>query len=91
MYITGAFNSCQMQYKDCCYTLDSIIHQGELPLDWNRAYVTPVYKKGPRTNPSNYRPISFAASCWNTSSPQQYLLTLLTTISCVQINMDFFD
>jgi len=34
------------------------LHQGELPSDWKKAYVTPVYKKGPRTNPSNYRPIS---------------------------------
>ena len=25
------------------------LHQGELPSDWKRAYVTPVYKKGSRT------------------------------------------
>ena len=25
IYITGAFNSCQIQCKDCCYTLDCSI------------------------------------------------------------------
>jgi len=39
------------------------LHQGELPSDWKKAYVTPVYKKGPRTNPSNYRPISLTCIC----------------------------
>ena len=39
------------------------LHQGELPSDWKMAYVTPVYKKGSRTNPSNYRPISLTCIC----------------------------
>jgi len=29
------------------------LRQGELPLDWKKVYVTPVYKKGPRTNVSD--------------------------------------
>jgi len=39
------------------------LHKGELPTDWKRAYVTPVYKKDLRTNPSNYRPISLTRVC----------------------------
>ena len=39
------------------------LHQGELPSDWKMTYVTPVYKKGSRTNPSNYRPISLTCIC----------------------------
>jgi len=32
--------------------------QGQLPNDWKKSYVVPVFKKGSRTSPANYRPIS---------------------------------
>ena len=31
---------------------------GEIPHDWTRAYVCPIYKKGDTSDPANYRPIS---------------------------------
>ena len=31
---------------------------GEVPLDWKKAHVTPIFKKGERYLPSNYRPVS---------------------------------
>ena len=31
---------------------------GELPSDWTRAWITPVFKKGDRRSPANYRPVS---------------------------------
>jgi len=34
------------------------IHQGAVPDDWEIALVTPVYKKGDRSNLANYHPIS---------------------------------
>ena len=34
------------------------IKYGIMPKDWKWAYVSPIYKKGPRTNADNYRPIS---------------------------------
>ena len=44
----------------------SIIYQkswltGELPLDWRVAYVTPIYKKGRKENPGNYRLVSLTS------------------------------
>ena len=35
-------------------TLDT----GELPLEWKMAYVSPIFKKGSRMSPNNYRPVS---------------------------------
>ena len=34
------------------------LDRGHLPTDWVTANVTPLFKKGDRTKPSNYRPIS---------------------------------
>ena len=39
------------------------LEQGKLPSDWKKAFITPVYKKGLRTDPSNYRPISITCIC----------------------------
>ena len=36
--------------------------QGEEPEDWRTANVTPVYKKGSKSDPSNYRPISLTST-----------------------------
>ena len=40
-------------------TLDT----GDLPEDWRRANIAPIYKKGSATNPANYRPISLTSVC----------------------------
>ena len=40
------------------------IQQGKLPTDWKKAFVVPVFKKGSRTDPSNYRPISLTCICY---------------------------
>ncbi|KAK4806957.1 hypothetical protein QYF61_027324 [Mycteria americana] len=44
----------------------SIIHQqswltGEVPDDWRLANVTPIYKKGQKEDPGNYRPVSLTS------------------------------
>ena len=34
------------------------LRTGQVPKDWTRAKVTPIFKKGSRANPLNYRPVS---------------------------------
>ena len=34
---------------------------GELPLDWQKANVTPIFKTGNRSDPANYRPVSLTS------------------------------
>jgi hypothetical protein len=36
---------------------------GEVPEDWKQANVTPIFKKGSRFSPSNYRPVSLTCVC----------------------------
>ena len=37
------------------------LSEGKLPLDWKIASVTPIFKKGTRHDPGNYRPISLTS------------------------------
>ncbi len=39
------------------------LHQGSVPDDWKQAIITPVYKKGDKSAPANYRPISLTSVC----------------------------
>ena len=39
------------------------LNTGTRPEDWLTANITPVYKKGNRSIPSNYRPISLTSVC----------------------------
>ena len=43
-----------------CLTLlyQALLNQGMVPDDWKKAFVVLVYKKGDRSLPENYRPIS---------------------------------
>ncbi|XP_072043590.1 uncharacterized protein [Amphiura filiformis] len=38
------------------------LHQGRIPSEWKSANVTPIFKKGDKHKPENYRPISLTAS-----------------------------
>ena len=37
------------------------INEGTLPRDWKDGNITQIFKKGSRTNPANYRPISLTS------------------------------
>ena len=37
--------------------------QGQIPDDWKRAFVTPLFKEGDKSKAANYRPISLTYCC----------------------------
>ena len=37
------------------------LHQGVISNEWKRAIITPIYKKGSRDKPINYRPVSLTS------------------------------
>ena len=39
------------------------MEEGSIPEDWRSANVTPIFKKGSKTNPANYRPVSLTSVC----------------------------
>ena len=39
------------------------INAGTIPSAWSKANISTIYKKGSRTDPSNYRPISLTSIC----------------------------
>ena len=49
-----------------CFIFNQSLTTGEIPDDWRMANVCPIYKKGPKCNPENYRPISLTSICCKT-------------------------
>ena len=37
------------------------LEEGDVPMDWKEANVTPIFKKGVKTRPGNYWPVSLAS------------------------------
>ena len=37
------------------------LNSGVLPSDWRRAHITPIFKKGSKVSPVNYRPVSLTS------------------------------
>ena len=52
--------------KELAYPIYKLFYQsyqdGELPTSWKVSSVVPIFKKGERSNPTNYRPISLTSS-----------------------------
>ena len=44
-----------------CQLFNMSLSKGELPIDWRRANVSPLLKKGNKEDPGNYRPISLTS------------------------------
>ena len=52
-----------MYYQLLLVLVPFVLQQGNIPDDWKKALVTPLFKKGNRNNPVNYRPISLTSVC----------------------------
>jgi len=54
--------------EEIAKTLSLIYQQswltGEVPDDWRITSVTPIYKKGQKEDPKNYRPVSLTSVLW---------------------------
>ena len=37
------------------------LNSGEVPMAWRQAYITPIFKKGDRSDPKNYHPVSLTS------------------------------
>jgi len=53
------------------------IQSGKLPSQWKKAWITRVFKKGARSEPANYRPVSL------TSIACKMLSSLFTVRTCI--------
>ncbi len=42
---------------------NSSLREGKVPEDWRCANVTPIFKKGAKADPGNYRPVSLTSVC----------------------------
>ena len=38
-----------------------LVEEGKVPSEWKEANITPLFKKGPRNKPENYRPVSLTS------------------------------
>ena len=48
-----------------CFLFEKTLQTGQLPSEWKKAQVCPLLKKGDKTEPSNYRPVSLACILCN--------------------------
>ena len=44
-----------------CIIFRDSLQKGETPDDWRKANITPIFKKGDRNDPANYRPVSLTS------------------------------
>ena len=49
------------------FIIQQSIDSKEVPADWKEAIVSPIFKKGSRSDPANYRPVSLTAICCKVS------------------------
>jgi len=68
---TGPDNISARVLKECSEEISAILEvifnksleQSSVPDDWKQANVVPIFKKGEKYNPANYRPVSLTCIC----------------------------
>ena len=68
------------------YIFDQSLTLGVLPADWKLANITPIFKKGDRHLPENYRPVSLTKE-----SRKEVVLPFLRSPNVIDANKDFVD
>ena len=58
--LQGCINSI---CEPLCILYNRSLSEGVFPESWKKAIVTPIFKKGDKSLPSNYRPVSLLSSC----------------------------
>ena len=58
--LKGCINSI---YGPLCILCNRSLSEGVFPESWKKAIVTPIFNKGDKSLPSNYRPVSLLSSC----------------------------
>ena len=54
--------SCALQLaKPFCILFNKTIENGSVPMAWKQARITPIFKKGARKDPGNFRPVSLTS------------------------------
>ena len=55
--------ACKEIAPSLSFIFQASLQQCTVPLDWKRANIVPLFKKGDRSTPSNYRPVSLTCIC----------------------------
>src|SRR5437867_2173104 len=58
---TYAIKTKDILVKPLCLLFNRSLDRNEIPDDWKRANITPIFKKGDKSNVENYRPISLTS------------------------------
>ena len=79
-------NPLYVLFRACC-------EQSKIPSEWKKANVIAIYKKGKKSDPSNYRPISLTSTVcklYESIIKDQILQFLQSMIKFHQVNLDSY-
>ncbi len=60
-----------------------------IPVEWKKAHVSPIYKKGHKRYPGNYRPVSLMCKCMEGIVRNHLITYMEANIFLAQNNTDF--